>query len=64
MHDIMIERAGLSISKHNLRKFYILSKNIAVNEHSISQETMDFNEFLEFVFRIAEYIYDPNSYEG
>ena len=58
--ELIIEKAGVSISKHNLNKFYILSKNVVVNEHTLSsQETMDFDEFNELVFRIADHVYDP-----
>ena len=50
----------------NLQKFYALSKDIVPSQQaSASQHSkMNFTELVEFVYRVAEYVYDKRNYEG
>lgn len=58
----------LPISKFNLVKFYKLSVGLVVEENEISYHpdylNLTFDQFVEFIYRIATYIWEPENYEA
>ena len=66
---LFIEQAKIPVSRYNLRKFYALSKKPVVqeqaetvNKRSGAYFNLDLDEMIEFIWRIAQYVYSPESY--
>ena len=59
--------AVLPISKFNLVKFYKLSVGLVVEENEICYHqdylNLTFDQFVEFIYRIATYVWEPENYE-
>lgn len=58
-------KAGLFITYANFLKFYALSKKIVPYEALDTERSylnLEADEFIELVFRVVEYIYNPKSY--
>lgn len=66
IRTIVAEKAEIYVSQFNLRKFYALSQSLVLNEQQDGREAyfnLDKEEFIEFVYRVAEHVYDKGSYE-
>lgn len=61
----IMDMSEVPISAFNLKKFYALSKDIVPSEqtHGNDYFNMNYNEFIELVYRIAEFIYDQKNYD-
>ena len=69
MVALFIEQARIPISRYNLRKFYALSKKpIALEQAECGSTragayfTLDLDEMIEFIWRIAQYVFSAESY--
>ena len=54
----------MPISEDELHRLYALSQGVVINEQQSTSEyfNMDYDQFIEFIYRVAQNVYNPASH--